>query len=413
MRTIDASPDLASVSDAVKGSLSKTRESLAQQTKQIYEQVDKAVPKDTIVQMPKLRETLTSIKKEVGEAGMSRQEKGMLSMLDKGDVTYGRLAREKNLLGQALAGKESPYGNMEAGSLKRLYGAMAEDQLTNVQNIGSQELRDQLRGANQLFGKQRALEKRIVNSFGTESDGSIASLMRRAIDQGSKGDATALAKLLKVVPPELQKETVASALMSTTRARGGSESGGFGFSEFAKTYRGLRENSPVYAQVAKAIGPENHQMLADLYSVSKRVTDARANVLTTGKANQALVNSLQAENLIGKVMGTIAGKAAVTGAAAAGGGPIAGSVVSVLSSAMAGGKKDTIAAAGKLFASQEFQNLAVEAATKATPSTAAVKRVVFSTAFKQFADKARLPRTMTAREQWILSGLQTQQNLKD
>lgn len=412
MAQIDGSTDIASVSDAVISSLKKTREGLAEQTRKIYDQVDMAVPKEAIVQLPKLRETLQTIQREVGEEGLSSQEKKMLAMLNQGNVTYGRLAREKNLMGQALAGKESPYGNMESGALKRLYASLAEDQLTNVNNIGGSELRDQLRGANLLFAKQKGLEKRIINSFGKESEGSIANLMKRAIETGAKGDSTSLTKLLKVVPPELHKETVASALMSVTRAKGGAERGGFGFAEFANVYRGLRNNAPVYAQVAKVLGPENHQMLTDLYAVSKRITDARANVLTTGKANQALVESMKAEGLVGKVMESAIGKAVTTGAGAVGGGPAGAMLGSALTSALTGGKKDVIASAGKLFNSQEFQNLAIEAATKSEPSKQAVKRVVFSRAFKNFADKVKLPRTMTAREQWILSGLQTEQAMR-
>ena len=45
-------------------------------------------------------------------------------------------------------------------------------------------------------------------------------------------------------------------------------------------------------KIIKTLGPESRKLLDDFYEISRRVTDARANVLTTGKANQALVNSM-------------------------------------------------------------------------------------------------------------------------
>lgn len=411
MTTIDASPDLASVSDRIRESLKTTRSNLSKESSKIYQQVDAAVPKKSIVGMPTLKSTLDDIAFEVGKEGLSRQEKRLAGMLKKGNITYGRLAREKNLIGQAIAGKDSPYGNMEAGALKRIYGAMAEDQLDNVGKIGGDELRDKLRGANFLYAKERALGKRIVNAFGQDTDGSIASLIRRAIVSGQKGDEAALTKLLKVVPEDLQKETIATALMSTTRARGGAVAGRFGFSEYSKMYRGLRENSPIYAKIAKILGPDSHKMLNDLYKVSKRVTDARANVLTTGKANQALVESLKAEGLVTKVLDSVGGQAATMAAGAAGGGPGGAALANVMSKALAGGKKDTIDAAGKLFSSPEFQNLIIETSTKPGIQNAAIKRLSMSKAFRNFAQSIKLPKDNY--ERWVMLALQEERQIND
>ena len=129
------------VSQKVRDSLVKTRNDLSTEAGKIYDRVNQAVPKQSIVTMPKLQQTLDDIITEVGEGGLSAQEKKLLKMLQDGDVTYGRLMREKNLIGQAVSGKESPYGNMEAGALKRLYAALADDQLTAVGEVGGEALR--------------------------------------------------------------------------------------------------------------------------------------------------------------------------------------------------------------------------------------------------------------------------------
>ena len=395
------------VSQKIKDSLTKTRADLNAQAGKVYDAVDEVVPKTSIVDLPKLKATLDAIKAEVTEEGMSSAERKLANMIERGNVTYGLLKREKSLIGKAINKMESPYGSMAEADLKRLYAALADDQLTNVGNIGGEELRQQLRAANLLYAKERALGNRIVNAFGQDIEGSVANKMRTAITGAAKGDAGEFNRLLKTVPEDLRKETLATALASVTRSARGAEKGGFGFSEFADIYPKLRANPPVYKTIVETLGKDSADVLRDLFEVSKRVTDARAQVLTTGKANQALLQGMQAESLIGKVMESTLAKGVVTGAAAMGG-PIAAAATSVVTSAMTQGNKDALKAAGKLFADEGFQKLAVEAATKGTPSAASIRRTAMSQSFQKFADAAKLPKALDARIQWLQTAAQTE-----
>jgi hypothetical protein len=395
------------VSQKIKDSLTATRSDLNAQASKVYNAVDEVVPKTSVVDLPKLKETLDTVKAEVGEKGMSAAERNLAKMIEEGNITYGRLKREKTLIGNAINKMESPYGSMAEADLKRLYAALADDQLTNVGNIGGEELRQQLRAANLLYAKERALGKRIVNAFGQDIEGSVANKMRTAITGAAKGDAGEFNRLLKTVPEDLRKETLATALASVTRSARGAEKGGFGFSEFADIYPKLRANPPVYKTIVDTLGKDSADVLRDLYEVSKRVTEARANVLTTGKANQALLQGMQAESLIGKVMESTLAKGVVTGAAAMGG-PIAAAATSVITGAMTQGNKDSLKAAGKLFADENFQKLAIEAATKGTPSAASIRRTAMSQSFQKFADAAKLPKALDARIQWLQTATQTE-----
>jgi hypothetical protein len=395
------------VSQKIKDSLTATRSDLNAQASKVYNAVDEVVPKTSVVDLPKLKETLDTVKAEVGEKGMSAAERNLAKMIDEGNITYGRLKREKTLIGNAINKMESPYGSMAEADLKRLYAALADDQLTNVGNIGGEELRQQLRAANLLYAKERALGKRIVNAFGQDIEGSVANKMRTAITSAAKGDAGEFNRLLKTVPEDLRKETIATALASVTRSARGAEKGGFGFSEFADIYPKLRANPPVYKTIVDTLGKDSADVLRDLFEVSKRVTEARANVLTTGKANQALLQGMQAESLIGKVMESTLAKGALTGAAAVGG-PIAAAATSVLTGAMTQGNKDSLKAAGKLFADEGFQKLAIEAATKGTPSAASIRRTAMSQSFQKFADAAKLPKALDARIQWLQTATQAE-----
>lgn len=395
------------VSQKIKDSLTKTRADLNKAAGKVYDDVDAVVPKTSIVDLPKLKTTLDAIKAEVTEEGLSAAEKKLSNMIERGGVTYGLLKREKGLIGKALNKMESPYGSMAEADLKRLYAALADDQLTNVGNIGGEELRQQLRAANLLYAKERALGNRIVNAFGQDIEGSVANKMRTAITGAAKGDAGEFNRLLKTIPEDLKKETLATALASVTRSARGSEKGGFGFSEFADIYPKLRANPPVYKTIVDTLGKDSADVLRDLFEISKRITDARANVLTTGKANQALIQGMQAESLIGKIMESTLSKGALTGAAALGG-PVAAAATSVITSALTQGNKDSLKAAGKLFADEAFQKLAIEAATKGTLSEASIRRAAISQSFQKFADAAKLPKSMDARIQFLQSVAQTE-----
>jgi len=339
----------------------------------------------------------------VGETGMSAAERNLSKMIDEGNITYGRLQREKGLIGKAINKMESPYGSMAEADLKRLYAALADDQLTNVGNIGGEELRRQLRAANLIYAKERALGKRIVNAFGQDIEGSVANKMRTAITGAAKGDAGEFNRLLKTVPEDLRKETVATALASVTRSSRGAEKGGFGFSEFATIYPQLRANPPVYKTIVDTLGKDSANVLRDLFEVSKRITDARAQVLTTGKANQAFANP---EGLIGKVMDSTITQRIVTTVTGLvpGGGAVAPDIIKFMST----GAEDRVKAAGKLFADEAFQKLAVDAATSAAPSAATIRRAAMSQSFQNFADAIKLPKALDARIQWLQTATQAE-----
>ncbi len=409
---VEGRPAPGIASQKVVDTLKTSRDQLKADASAIYKRIDETVPKSAPVEMANLKSYLDDLRANLGPAGrMSQQEANLAKMLEKGELTYFGLKREKDLVGQAVGGLKSPYENMAAGDLKRLYAALAQDQLDNVASIAGEEARRELRAANLLTAKQKALEKRIVGAFGQDIDGSIAQRMQTAIATASKGDAAAFNKLLKVVPAELQKETLATALASVTAGRAAGRAGAgaaetvFNPNEFTKIYRGLRANPPVYAQMVKVMGTEWDRVSRDLYEVSRRIADAQARIPTTGKANQIL-GEAAVEGMIGKVMSSSLAQRAATGAVAAlpGGGLVAPDIVNFMSSAKGAG----VQKAAKLFASPEFQELAIQAATQGgQPTQQIIQRTAMSKAFSEFAKEAKLPASVDARVQWLQSAIQS------
>lgn len=407
---VEGRPAPGVASQRVLDTLKTSRDQLKNDARAIYQRIDETVPKSAPVEMANLKAYLDDLRVNLGPAGrMSPQEANLAKMLEKGELTYFGLKREKDLVGQAVGGLKSPYENMASGDLKRLYAALAQDQLDNVASIAGEEARLELRAANLLTAKQKALEKRIIGAFGTDIDGSIAQRMQTAIATASKGDAAAFNKLLKVVPTELQKETLATALASVTAGRAAGRASAteavFSPNEFTKIYRGLRANPPVYAQMVKVMGPEWDRVARDLYEVSRRISDAQARIPTTGKANQILgENAVQ--GVMGKVMSSGAAQRLATGAVSTlpGGGFIAPDIVNF----MANSKGAGVQKAAKLFASPEFQELAIQTATQAgQPTQQIIQRTAMSKAFSEFAKAARLPESVDARVQWLQSAIQS------
>lgn len=404
-------PAPGATSQKIVDNLQQTRQTLKSDAKAIYDRIDEMVPKNAPVDLNNLRTYLDELRANLGAAGrMTPQESNLAKMLEKGELTYFGLKREKDLVGQAVGGLKSPYDNMAAGDLKRLYAALAQDQLDSVASLAGEEARRELRAANLLTAKQKALEKRIVGAFGQEIDGSVAQRMQTAISTAAKGDAAAFNRLMKVVPAELQKETLATALASVTagkaagRAAAGAAETVFSPAEFTKVYRGLRANPPVYSQMVKIMGPEWDRASRDLYEISRRIADAQARIPTTGKANQIL-GEAAVESLMGKVMSSSLAQRAATGVASLvpGGGLIAPDIVQWMSAAKGAG----VQKASKLFASPEFQELAVQSATKGgEPTQAAIRRTAMSKAFSDFAKEVNLPQSLDARVQYLQSAIQ-------
>jgi len=409
----------ASVSDKVNKTLVSERDAIAKQTAEAYGAVDAAVPKESLVQMDRLGATLADIEKEVGSGGMTKQESRLAAMLadPENPPTYGRLIREKNLIGQAISGRPSPYGDLDTASLKRLYSALAEDQLANVGDIAGKEVQSQLHGANLLYAKQKGLESRLVGAFGKEGGGSISTQMQQAITQSAKGDSKAFNNLLKVVPEDLQKETLITALANATRATKDGNSV-FGFAQFAKTWQGIKANTPVYERMQKALGPDTVAMLDDLQGISQRLTESRANVLTTGKANQALVGSMAKETAFQNLLDSTGAHVATSAAGAAGGGPFGAAASSLIHTAMSKLGRDPLRATGNLFNSPEFLQLVEKVAAGGKPSGASVESVVLNPKFQAFAAQVKdMPKGVSNQAGWLISriaanrGSETIQNL--
>jgi len=412
LTALGANRDIAAVSDKIKSTLGATRDDLEKASDALYKEIDEVVPKSYPVEMPATKARLDSVVSDMGGMeGLSGQEKHLAKMFE-GPVTYGRLARERSLIGKALAGKESPYGSMDEGSLKQLYKAMAEDQLQAVTSVGGDALRDKYRLATQLVAKRKGLEKRIVESFGKDGSGSLVPALRNSIGASVRGDDKGLTKLIQTIPEPLRKEALSSALLNYAAST--TKGGQFGFQQYSKMYQGMRQNSPVYAAVVKTLGEGSDELLTDLYQVSQSIAKAQRSVLHNGKANQGFIDTLKGpETLVGKVLEGAKG-AAVRGLATEAAtsmaiGPTGAGFMGGAVQAIASGRKDALKAVGDLLTSPEFKEVVRQAGTKGFASDKSIERLARARAMKGYASMVSesFKRDPTEREAWINAALQS------
>ena len=390
---LGGSTDLATISERIKTSLTDLQATLKRSANDLYSGnkeagiigVNDAVPKSTPVSTNKTLSLLNDLKKELGGIkNLNPVESALLKRLTdkKNPLTYAALLREKQNVFNAGMNK-GPYVNANEGTLRRIYNALRDDQLDTVEAVGGKDLRAQLQRANRIVQQQKALEDRIVKAYGKEIEGSIATKLKTAITSGAKGDISNLTKVLKTIPEDLKKEAIATAINSLSISGRSAGDINFGFNEFSKLYKNLKDQKPVYDEIIKVLGPDAKTLMDDLYIVSKRVTDARAGVITTGKANQALVNALTAESIIGKILNSSVGGRIIQGGAAGAGAVAAGPAGAVTAGALTGllkfGNKSQIESVGKLLRSQAFNDMV------SNVNSQTVAKVTRSPAYKRWA----------------------------
>lgn len=399
MASIDASKDISLVSENVRRKMTSTRQDLENKAKELYTQAE-AFDAASTVDLKSVKALLDERLRKLGGKveSLHPKEARLYKILKSNpeEATYEFLKTEKTHVGDALRGRQAvsadSYGSMAERDLSNLNAAFARDQIDNVSRLGGEEAGRQIKGANLLYAQNRALGNRIVSIFGKDEVGSVASLMQSAIKTGSKGDTVRIGKLLRSIPQEdaeLRKEVVATAINDLSLSKTGDNAGNFSFSRFADTWSGIQRNSEMLRVVSKELGPEATGMLKNLYVASKEMASSEKNVLHTGKANQILIDILNAESRVSKILSTGTGKAAAAAAGAVFGGPVGAAAGTALQNMLSKGSKQGVKRAGELFAAPEFKAMIQEQVRKGEISQKSINRIAISRAWNKFKEAIR------------------------
>jgi hypothetical protein len=302
--------------------------------------------------------------------------------------------------------RQGPFKDSDTGLAQKLNGLLSDDLNGVAERFGAKEMSDLARASVKM---RKGIEDDFASLFGRELSGSMLNRMDQAIQAISKGDISKLSELLKAVPPDMRQEVVANGL-ATAFGRA-AKNGELNFTTFTKWFDGLQKEPRAMTFLMSNLPKETVAQLKDLYQVSKGISMATREFVTTGRL-QAVADQLKpADTLMGKVM-EFAQRSAISapleGATSMIGLPGAGLAAGIASTLRAG-KTTPMQAADALIASPEFRAVAIDAVkTQGQPSAGALRRMAVSQSFRKFAEQMNLPRDVSGREAWIRNAIQTE-----
>ena len=387
--------DLATISEKIGNALETTQTSLKVREKDLFDRINGNEEKNIVGIVQKtekvdITNTLDEINRLIKEEGIESLDPKIKAILKRKDLTYGGLLRLKEAIGDAAFKNKGPYSDTSTGQLKLLYGKLTDDQFANAIRIGGDEVEDLIKTANSITVKRKELEKTLVKILGRDLQGSIAPKLKGVITSGAKGDISNTNRILQAIPEELRKEAILTAIQDATKAKDIQGNVNFGLSQFSTLYQNLKDQKPIFTAISKELGPEITKVLDELAEISKRITEARANVDVTGKANQALLNSIQAQSVLEKFMtGNIVARAVQGGIGAVGGAlsgqPVVSGLVAAFFASLKFNSKDRLGLAGELFNNVNFRKMIDEVAQTGSVSEETLSSVAKLPIYKRWA----------------------------
>ncbi|NMV36917.1 hypothetical protein [Ralstonia insidiosa] len=431
MQIIDAaggSRDLSQLSSQIKGELMTTQQQLEQKAEGLYNALKQDVPSQTPAAAQNVLGFVEQRAADLGGAkNLSPIEKMIQAKLAPKEVpmtingqqvrpsdvgmptqyqqpTYTLLDDVRKAIGAGLR-NQGPFKDADSGLLKALYANISEDQRSALSGVpGALEKFDAARAAVQM---RKSVEDDLTSLFGKQLGDSVVGKLGTAMSALPKGDETKLIELLKSVPAGMRQQVTASGLAYAFGKA--TKNGELNFKAFADWMDGLKKNSAAFNAVMGNLPADTRTQLLDLAKVSRGISDATRESITTGRIMAAREElNAHADNMVGKVMNKAREAAvghvgtAISAGAAHVAGPVGAGLSHAVISALSRGKPDVMKAADELIASPEFQQLAKEGTT---PSAQTVKAAANSSAFRRFYDSARHATSANdpmTRQRWLM-----------
>lgn len=423
--------DLSDLSSQVKSQMMTTQQQLDQKAESLYADIKQSVPAKTAAPAQNVLSFIQQRADDLGGAkNLSAPEKMILGKLSPKEIpmtvggqeidprtigmqpemqqpSYALLDDVRRNIGNGLR-NQGPFKDADTGLLKALYGRISDDQRAALSSVpGALEKFDAARAAVQM---RKSVEDDMTSLFGKQLGDSIVGKLGTAISALPKGDETKFISIIKAVPPSMRQQVTASALSYAFGKA--TKNGELNFKAYADWMDGLKKNSAGFSAIMGNLPADTRQQLLDLAKVSRGVSNATREAITTGRIMAAREElNAHADGVLSNVMniarqsalGHVGTAAASAGAAVAGpiGAAVGSGIGRAIQSALSRGKPDVMKAADELIVSPEFQAIA----KSGQPSEAAIKAAANSPKFRKFYDLARAAKTAAndpiAREQWL------------
>lgn len=352
--------DKGLVSDELKDSMQSTIKKLADDSSEIYKQIDAAVPANTIVNAAPLRSKIAkeAEKSQQGIKGLSQVEQDVYKAI-QGKPTYFDIDNLRRDIGASIGRTEGTYITAPVGKLKDMYAKLTQLQEGVADQIGG--------GAGELWKQAKKLDNSRFdlqeNSeflFGKGNIGSVIPKIETSLKQLAKGNTKGFNEAIAALP-QAQKERVLSTAMDSLIRKTQIDGKSIDANGFTKWY-GELSSSPTNKKALIDNLPEGAgKSLDNLYLLTQGLANVTKNKKSTGIVPETLKQIDKTDGLVAKLFNITdkAANAPVIGAAA---GPTM-RVVSNIAKMATKERTPAVQAADDLLASPEFKS-AVLASTK-------------------------------------------------
>lgn len=410
--------DLSAVDSTMKTRMSATQKELEQKADQAYSDLRGNIPARADAPAPTVLQFIEKRSQDLdGLQNLTSMERSIVRKLAPKDIlddtgavigqkqpTYALLDDVRRDLTAARVKKQGPFKDADTGMIKKLERELLTDQKAAADAHGQLA---QFEAAQGLVRVRKGLEDDMVALFGKELNKSMVGDLNQSLAALPKGDTSKLMNLLKAIPETMRKDTVASGLSTAFNISAKNQQ--LSFKNYAQWYEGLVKNKQSYTMLMANLPPEARKRMSDLYRVSKGISDATRERITTGRIMAVSEQLRGADTLMGNLFDLA--KRSSVGAVAEVGTTAAGmpgtGLAAGIASALTKGKPNAMKAADALISSPEF----LAAARAGTP--AAVRRLAISKAFRDYARALKNPRALSNPEKWIQRALLADNQLTD
>ena len=219
-----------------------------QNANRAFNVVNRAIPRNTAVQLQTAKELADRLKADVGgDLGQLEQvERDLINIVNRQDkkqkVTYDALDRVRRNIGRGFE-RQGVYQDIDDKILAEVYSALSQDQIRIADEIGQRinaPIGDALRDGNRFIAQQKDLQKTSQKLFGRELEKSILPRIDNAANRLVRGDTKAFNVLMRRIPEQFRAE---AAALTVDKIFATGKRGGGGLSEgFVRGFNNLNRN---------------------------------------------------------------------------------------------------------------------------------------------------------------------------
>lgn len=402
--------DKAAISSEFKSRGLATIDGLAAKSDELYKKVNDAIPPQSKVSANNTLEALQAKAADLGGAEyLSAIERRVLNAASS-EPTYARLDLIRKQVGEGMRGR-GPFKDSESGALKRLYGALSDDQQAAAEALGAGEL---FSAAKQLVASRKVIEDDLAAVLGKDLSGALTAKTGNAIKRLGSGDYKEFDKIMQAIPADQRQRVVMTSLNDALTAGSRMEKQ-LSVPGFVDWFEGLNRNRQAKNRLYTYMPKGSRGALENIYRVARGMREANKERITTGRIQGLMENFAQEGGMLSKLYGIGKQVAVAEGAGSAIGVPGAGTA-GVIARVMGSEKKPIVKAADDLLASQQFRSALgrYAALSDAGKPTAAVeKAITASKPYRKWIDTVDKSTRAAINSNGFLTWLSQQENQRE